>query len=554
MSKKIVVLLFVVSALLTIRYATAGTYTDVLVTTAKNMICSNPSLIILDVRNQSEYDAGHIRNAKLIPLYQLAGRLDELNKTDETLVYCKAGGRSATASQLLADNNFSHVYNILGGFDVWNTTGYPYYVKYSSIQEAINGASEGKSILVSSGLYYEHVIVNKSISLMGENKYKTTVDGFGNGTIFQVEADNVSISDFTIRRCGCSCEGFSGIYVKPSHQNLNITDNNILPTGNGIELSWTRKAILARNNITESSFAIVANNSSDVSISANLITLNSDGIDLSNSTHINISENTIYNNAYGLYISWSNNNSVVSNRFDSNTVFGIFNDGQSANNSVFHNNFVSNAFDVSTMNSTIFWDNGYPSGGNYWSNYIDVDLYGGTDQNETGADGIWDRPYDCIMGKDNYPLKGPFNTFLAGTWNETAHNVDVISNSTVSSFSFNSSAHPPTLSFNIEGEQGTSGFCRVAIPKCILWCDNSNEWIITVSGETMQQPGINEYGNYTYLYFEYIHSSKTVQILGTHAVPESISILVVPLFMTMSLFLLAIRHKNRKKTVLPRSS
>ena len=95
----------------------------------------------MDVRNQSEYDAGHIRNAKLIPVWQLATRLNELNKTDEILVYCKSGVRSAAASLTLADNGFSHVYNMLGGIMAWINVTYPVYVKYSSIQGAINNAT-----------------------------------------------------------------------------------------------------------------------------------------------------------------------------------------------------------------------------------------------------------------------------------------------------------------------------------------------------------------------------------------------------------------------------
>ena len=112
----------------------AGDYTDVSIAEAKTMIDQRPWLVILDVRNESEYDAGHIRNAVLIPIWQLASRLDELNKTDEILVYCKIGARSATASLLLADSGFSHVYHMLEGIDGWVSLAYPVYVKYASIQ------------------------------------------------------------------------------------------------------------------------------------------------------------------------------------------------------------------------------------------------------------------------------------------------------------------------------------------------------------------------------------------------------------------------------------
>lgn len=56
-----------------------------------------------------------------------------------------------------------------------------------------------------------------------------------------------------------------------------------------------------------------------------------------------------------------------------------------------------------------FWDNGYPTGGNYWSDYNGTDFYGGPHQNETGSDGIGDTPYCILLGNrtmnvDNYPL------------------------------------------------------------------------------------------------------------------------------------------------------
>ena len=387
--------------------ATAQTYTDVLVTTAKDLIDSDASLVVLDVRNQTEYDAGHIRSARLIPLHELTGRLSDLNKTDEMLVYCEAGGRSLQASQILVDNGFLQVYNMLGGFTAWNTVGYPYYMKYSSIQKAINTAVEGESLLVSSGFYSEHLVVNKSVNLVGEDKYQTILDGSGKGTILSVEADNVSISCFTIQFCGCSCLGYCGISAKPYHQNLIITDNNILSNGYGIRLNSTTKAILSHNNATHCDDAIVIYNSSSVLVSENSITFNSDGIDLVNSAGNDIFENTICDNLFGLHMSNSSNNSIISNHFDSNNMSAIHSLGHSANNSVLHNNFVSNAFDVSA-DSTNSWDNGYPSGGNYWSRYAGLDNYSGPNQDQPGSDGIGDTSYDIYANNtDHYPLMNP---------------------------------------------------------------------------------------------------------------------------------------------------
>jgi rhodanese-related sulfurtransferase len=104
--------------------ASAASYVDVNVSQAKQMIDSNPNLVILDVRTQEEYDGGHTQNATLIPITELASRIDELNKERETLVYCRSGGRSATASQMLVDDGFSKVYNMLGGITAWRNAGY----------------------------------------------------------------------------------------------------------------------------------------------------------------------------------------------------------------------------------------------------------------------------------------------------------------------------------------------------------------------------------------------------------------------------------------------
>jgi len=55
------------------------------------------------------------------------------------------------------------------------------------------------------------------------------------------------------------------------------------------------------------------------------------------------------------------------------------------------------------------WDNGYPSGGNYWCDYAGGDLYSGPYQNESGSDGIGDTPYIMdASNMDRYPLIYPF--------------------------------------------------------------------------------------------------------------------------------------------------
>ena len=113
----------------------ASPYTNVSVSTAKDMIDSNPDLVILDVRFLYEYEDGHIKNAILIPVGELAGRLDELDKDKETLVYCKSGGRSATASGILDAAGFTSVYNMVGGITAWIDAEYPIEIVFEVIWE-----------------------------------------------------------------------------------------------------------------------------------------------------------------------------------------------------------------------------------------------------------------------------------------------------------------------------------------------------------------------------------------------------------------------------------
>jgi len=78
--------------------------------------------LILDVRSQAEFDAGHVPGAVLIPHDQLAGRLSELDRDDWVLVYCKTGRRAGIAEKLLAENGFD-VRQIEGSWQRWSAEG-----------------------------------------------------------------------------------------------------------------------------------------------------------------------------------------------------------------------------------------------------------------------------------------------------------------------------------------------------------------------------------------------------------------------------------------------
>ncbi len=100
-------------------------YGDVSVEQAWELIQEKPTLVILDVRTDEEFRDGHIGGAINIPVGELEGRLGELDRDDEMLVYCRTGNRSSTAVGILEENDFTKIYHMNKGIVAWTSAGYP---------------------------------------------------------------------------------------------------------------------------------------------------------------------------------------------------------------------------------------------------------------------------------------------------------------------------------------------------------------------------------------------------------------------------------------------
>ncbi len=99
-----------------------GEIRDVSVEEAKAMLSRQPDIQIIDVRTDEECEGGMIENARQMDISdsEFAQRIEKLDREGTYLVYCKAGGRSRRAQNMMKDMGFHRVYNLNGGYSAWS--------------------------------------------------------------------------------------------------------------------------------------------------------------------------------------------------------------------------------------------------------------------------------------------------------------------------------------------------------------------------------------------------------------------------------------------------
>ncbi len=306
---------------------------------------------------------------------------------------------------------------------------------YAEIQEAITDANPDDIIEVYPGTYSENLIIDKPLTLIARDKEQTIIDGGGSSSVIYVTADGVGIHGFTIQNSAepygkaiyviSDNNTFTGNTITDTYYGLRVDGNNntisnntcIDNTDSGIMLLSARDNVISGNNgsnnyngiyigegcrnniiscnvVTSNEYSgIYLDGEYDI-VSDNFAQNNENGIRLRTDNEV-INGNVLDGNEYGIYLYSSSENVITQNDIVNNTNYGIHLFASSSDNIIYHNNFIDNniqAYNVGTNT----WNRPYPSGGNYWNDYTDVD---------SGGDGIWDNAYTFSSGgTDNYPF------------------------------------------------------------------------------------------------------------------------------------------------------
>jgi parallel beta-helix repeat protein len=265
----------------------------------------------------------------------------------------------------------------------------------------------------------DNIIFNgENHSIQGSSAFSTNgieLSGRKNVTIL-----NVGVVEF-----------WQGIYISESSY-ITVSENLVTDHYNGIMIMSSSNCWIAGNNVTSNyndaiyfenctnptvlgnqirgsdltnhDYGITLNFSPNGTISGNRIRDIEFGIGIQNSANSKVSGNNVSTvNQYALWLASSANNALWENNITNNTI-GVWL-SSSSDNLFYRNNFVNNTSQVQAVGTISDWNNTYPIGGNYWSDYNGKDSSNGQFQDEVGSDGIGDMPYVIDeKNQDHYPF------------------------------------------------------------------------------------------------------------------------------------------------------
>ena len=248
----------------------------------------------------------------------------------------------------------------------------------TKIQDAINISSDGDTIRVWEGTYYENVVVNKAVSMIGNGSGQTAIDAGGDGAVVTISADMVNMSGFhvtgswflgtgikmesnNIHLFGNKCtNNYYSIYLCDSNNN-SLANNTVSDNDNrGIYLRYSSNNTLTNNTITGNGGGIYLTYSSNNTLTNNTVSGNDgSGIKFDESSSNTLTYNTITGNGGGIYLSTSNDNTLTNNTVSGNDGSGI-NFDESSNNTLTNNTVSDNdgsGFSLSRSNDNTLTNN-----------------------------------------------------------------------------------------------------------------------------------------------------------------------------------------------------
>jgi parallel beta-helix repeat protein len=195
---------------------------------------------------------------------------------------------------------------------------------YTRIQDAIDNASDGDTVFVYDGTYYENLVIDKSINLMGQDRYIAIIDGRKYKDVIYICADGIIMSNFTIVNSGESDPWDAGIEGNASQ--IIIRDCNFYSNCYGIKILKNENKII--NNIFRHNRYAIGCSSSNNLFQGNEIYRNNDGIDVASDNNT-IIQNNIQQGSSGIYIDgWYNkvNGNVISQNMEGILISGSYNE------------------------------------------------------------------------------------------------------------------------------------------------------------------------------------------------------------------------------------
>jgi parallel beta-helix repeat protein len=349
----------------------------------------------------------------------------EIKTFYDGVVLDSSSGNSVSGNNITA-NNYVGVYlsssssNSVSGNNITANDENGVFLSYSSDNNSVSGnniANNGYGVwLLSSS-------DNNSVS--GNN-----IANNGDGVWLGYSSDNNSVSGNNI-----TANNGDAVLLYSSSDNNSVSGNNITANNNWGVVLWISSS---NNSVVENVFAgcglsvwdSFGNSVEGNSVNGKPLVYLEDASDrtvgnagqviLVNCNNIRVENLNLSNTSVGVEL-WNTTNTKIANNNIANNFYGVYL-FDSSGNSIFHNNFANNTVQAYTYGgSANMWDDGYPSGGNHWSDYSGTDHYSGAYQNETGSDGIGDTPYGIdLSNEDHYPLMDQI-TLLVGDVNKDGY-------------------------------------------------------------------------------------------------------------------------------------